>query len=366
MRGPSLIAIPIWRTVTIAIAVSVVLPTFAAAQPQPTLPELADRLDGLVRLYRTESIDRAVDGLAEFVVLKRSRAAAQRWFSVPEHPSADRRAQLEAGLMLYSESLGRIWANELHPYGPASPYIPTLIDLRERLRDLDGDSRFLRNWYLYWEAFGHAVVNRPLPPVLDFLDEALRAFPDDSDVLMTAGSRYELRWWFADENGHRDPRPSGAAHDGLLARARDYLRRGVAADPTHIEARLRLVRVLLELNDLDAASRAVATPHWSSPDPTMAYLASLFEGELRQRQGNYEAAVRAYESAIAKSAQAQSARVARAHLEHAIGSRAQAVAIVIEGVSASSTENDPWWVYVRGQLWHFDGHLRRLRLMVRR
>ncbi len=366
MQRGFLTAMQIWRTVAVAIALSVVLPTFAAAQSDPPLPDLADRLDRLVRIYRTESIDRAVDGLAEFVVLKRSRAAAQRWLSVPEHPSADRRAQLEAGLMLYSEALGRIWWNDVHPYGPATPYIPTLIDLQERLRDLDGDSPFLRSWYLFWESFGHAVVNTPLPPALDFLDDALRAFPDDSDVLMAAGSRFELRWWFADENRHRDPRSSGAANDGLLVRARDYLRRGVAANPTHIEARLRLVRVLLELNELDAASQAVATPHWSSPDPTMAYLASLFEGELRQRQGNYEAAVRAYESAIAKSSQAQSARVARAHVEHAMGSRADAAAIVSEGVSATSTDNDPWWVYARGQLWHFDGRLRRLRLMVRR
>ena len=365
MREPSRTAAQIWRTLGVAIVLSVVLPTFAAAQREPTLREIADRLDQLVRLYRTESIDRAVDGLAEFVVLKRSRAAARIWLNGPA-PGADRRAQLEAGLMLYSEALGRVWWNELHPDGPATPYISTLIDLHERLSDLDSDSPFLRNWYLYWESFGHAVVNRPLPPALNFLDDALRAFPNDSDVLMAAGSRFELRWWFADENRHRDPRPSEAANDGLLVRARDYLRRGVAADPTHIEARLRLVRVLLELNDLDAASQAVATPHWSSPDPTMAYLASLFEGELRQRQGNYQAAVRAYESAIAKSSQAQSARVARAHLEHAIGSRAQAAAFVIEGVSAISTDNDPWWVYTRGQVWHFDGHLRRLRLMVRR
>ena len=365
MRERSFTAIPIWRTFAAAIVVGAVLPTFAAAQREPTLREIADRLDQLVRLYRTESIDRAVDGLAEFVVLKRSRAAARMWLNVPA-PSADSRRHLEAGLMLYSEALGRIWSNELDPYGPATPYIQTLIDLQERLRDLDDDSPFLRSWYLYWESFGHAVANRPLPRPLDYLDVALRAFPDDSDVLMAAGSRFELRWWFADENRHRDPRSSGAANEGLLVRARDYLRRSVAADPTHIEARLRLVRVLLELNDLDAASQAVATPHWSTPDPALAYLASLFEGELRQRQGNYEAAVRAYESAIAKSSQAQSARVARAHLEHAVGSHAEAAAIVIEGVSATSTDNDPWWVYARGQVWHLDGHLRRLRLMVRR
>jgi len=352
-----------WAATLVILALS---PCLAAAQ-DPPVPNSAQSLDLLIRAYRTEPIDAVLDRLAVFVSSKQVDASVDKWLASRKGDKDGERRELEAALMLYAEAIMRVWVgNDVYPDGIASRYVPALKRIHARLEALDGRSAFLHGWYLMWEAFRHAYVHLPVPSPLDFLDEALKAFPDDPEMLLAAGSRSELAWWTADANRHRNVEKAAMNTDAMLVKARDYFRRGVAGDPAGFELRLRLVRVLLALGGLDDAAKVAAGPQWSPTDPALVYLARLFEGELRERQGDYEAAARAYDEAIAKASQAQSARIARAHLEHAMGSRAQAAAMAIGAMSAASTDNDPWWLYNRGLVWHFDEYLTRLRDLVRR
>ena len=72
---------------------------------------------------------------------------------------------------------------------------------------MDARTPFLKSWYLLWESFRHVHANQPIPTDLDFMPAALAAFPNDSRVLLAAGSRYELAWWISLENAQRDLGP---------------------------------------------------------------------------------------------------------------------------------------------------------------
>jgi hypothetical protein len=347
-------------------AVTLSCPSVAWAQRDSSLPDPGGDVARLVEIYRTDPTDRALDELDRFVTSKEARTAAERWFGRRARSNAGERAKLEAGLMMYSEALMRIWAgNEFHPDGPAARYIPTVTFLHDRLQDLGSRSAFLRGWYLLWEAFKQIYVDRPLPHTLDFLDDALRAFRDDGEIQLAAGARHELQWWTAVDNPRRDPRGSWADTTRAIGAARDHFRRAVALDARDGEARLRLMRISLELNDLGGAEQAFAGHDWSAESPPIRYLARLFEGALRERQNDPAGAARAYDLAIATAAQAQSARIAKAHLQDTSSSRSEAAAAVIATMSVETTENDPWWVYGRGLAWRFDAYIKKMRAMVR-
>jgi tetratricopeptide (TPR) repeat protein len=198
---------------------------------------------------------------------------------------------------------------------------------------------------------------------LDRLQEGLAAFPEDSELLLAAGSRYELLWWRSAENTQRAVAGGQLSSRNLLVRASEYLRRSVAANPDESEARLRLARVLGELGDYRGGLAALDGVDWSGGGP-FAYLARLIEGDLHERSGDIAAASAAYDKAILLARVPQSARIAKAYLEHQSGARQDAVEEVLKATSLPLDENDPWWPYLRGQLWRRDPYLKRLRSMV--
>jgi tetratricopeptide (TPR) repeat protein len=200
-------------------------------------------------------------------------------------------------------------------------------------------------------------------PGLDLLPEALEAYPDDSEILLGAGARYELLWWRLSENSHRDLVGGQFSSRDRLVRASGYLRRSIAANPAESEARLRLARVLAELGEYREGLAVIAGDDWKS-DSVFEYLARMVEGDVYERLGDSGAAAATYDKAIPLVRVPQSARMAKAFLEHQSGARQEAVEEVLRATSLPLDENDPWWVYLRGQLWRRDRYLKRLREMV--
>ena len=133
------------------------------------------------------------------------------------------------------------------------------------------------------------------------------------------------------------------------------------------ESRLRLGRVLFLLDELPAAREALqaALSSVQATDPAMRYMGLLFLGELEKSRGDRVAARAAFDAAIALVPIAQSARLAAAHLAHADGQRSAASDAVIRALSGRSDGSDPWWWYVRGQLWRVDIYRDAARAMVR-
>ena len=80
------------------------------------------------------------------------------------------------------------------------------------------------------------------------------------------------------------------------------------------------------------------------------------KGDLHERKGDRAAAAAAYDRAIALVDAPQSAFVAKAHLAHLDGRRAEAAQTAALVLSGNVKGADPWWPFIRGQAWRFDAY----------
>lgn len=349
----------------IAVLAAVTAPIDARAQaPSPPAGE-SHPYDDLLTSYRSGTVEPVVAALTKLLEADGGQRQATRW--IAQARDANRGADLEAALLLFTDAVMLAWQDD-HPFPVAAlaRYTAPLVSLRLSLKRMDSRTGFLRIWYLLWESFRQVHVDQTIPVELDFLADALAAFPDDAQILLAAGSRHQLTWWMTLENAQRDPDSEPAAIRKFLMEARGYLRRSLKAEATESEARLRLVNVLLELNDLEEVPGLLIEYSWTPEGPAFEYLARLFEGALHERRGNRPAAAAAYDRAIGLVALPQTAQVARAHLAYLEGERPQAAAILAPALADRSNRTDPWWAYIRGQAWRFDGYRKMARSMVMR
>ena len=141
------------------------------------------------------------------------------------------------------------------------------------------------------------------------------------------------------------------------------LRRAIALDPTLIEARLRLGRLLYLLDrtaeaevELEQTRADAASTH----DRFDGYLAWLFLGQLYEGQKQTDAAARAYRAAIGLDPGAVSARMALDRLQ------SQPARNPARGVVAGAVpDDDPWAIYQRGAARQAEASLKAMRALVR-
>ena len=344
-------------------------PTASAQQraqlpPQQALQGALDAYDRLLERYRSGAIEASIGELGTLVTGDGGQHSIDGWIEKTMW-EANRRANLEAALLLFTDAVMSIWrTDDPFPAGALAPYLRAFQRLHRELKGMNARTPFLKAWYLLWEAFRHVHVNHPIPSELDFMSAALAAFPNDARILLAAGSRHELFWWLSLENSQRDLERNPFAAKKSLTIARDYLRRSLAADPGEAEARLRLAHVLLQLNELSSVPPILSSHDWTPDGPAFEYLARLFEGDLHERKGDRAAATAAYDRAIALVAVPQSALVAKAHLAHLDDRRADAALIVAPLLSRNSPGSDPWWPYLRGQAWRFNAYLKAAHALV--
>jgi inner membrane protein len=333
---------------------------------QRALQEVIDAYDRLLERYRKGAIEASVGELGKLLTADDGQRQIDLWIEKTMW-AANRRADFEAALLLITDAVMSIWrTDDPFPAGALAPYMGAFQQLHRELKGMNSRTPFLKAWYLLWEAFRHVHANYPPPKDLDYIDVAVAAFPKDAQVLLAAGSRYELYWWLSLENAQRDLSREPFEVTKLLATARDLLRRSLEAEPGEAEARLRLAHVLLELNELSSIPQIVSSHDWTPEGPAFEYLARLFEGDLHERSGDHAAAIAAYDRAIALVDVPQSALVAKAHLAHLDGRRADASRIVAPVLSRNAPGLDPWWPYIRGQAWRFDAYLKAAHALVLR
>jgi tetratricopeptide (TPR) repeat protein len=326
-----------------------------------------------LRAYRNGEYDKARDAVVKLSADEEFARGMSE--CIDKARRARDKGSLEAALLLHSEIVFVGW-NELDP---GTNTLPGLVSLNTHLAAVDAvhsaltriDPRgeFLRSWYLLWESYRQGHIYSTLPAQFDYLDVALRAFPEDPELLLAAGSRQELRWWVMADNPQRHPEGDAGTGEGQLRTAAAHLQKSVATrgpNPVLVEARLRLGRVLLALDRVDAAEEQLRLAEASAGDPVLKYLSHLFVGEVHERRGDLAAAAASYASAISLVPVPQSARIAAAHVAHATGQRAAAAKSVGAALSEPSKDADPWWWYIRGQIWHFEFDLERSRSLLSR
>lgn len=321
-----------------------------------------------VRAFRRGEVERAVDRLAAIEETGDFRRERHEWLA--KALDEDRSADIHAALLLHTElAFERLstlppGVNPLRPPAALSVQLDAVERIHNAIRRLPSHRGFLRTWYLLWEAYRQTHPLTTYPPKCEYLLRALESFPDDGELLLAMGSRYEQRWWLQADNAHRVTAGRTRAGVEFLRSAREFLQKSVKARPAPSEALMRLSRVLILLGELDEAAAILARFQQVREGPAFQYLAFLFEGDLHERRGNLSAAARAYDNALKLVNVPQSARVARAHVAHALGERRDAASHVIAAMQSPLTQSDPYWWYVRGQAWRLEFYLSRTRGLV--
>jgi hypothetical protein len=359
------------------VVASLLLLALAAPAAAPPAGALSPAYEAVVRQYASGDREAAVAGicgwpdkrlrdemtaLADFREKARARHScpeAMAWPSIPVRPA----------LMLHSDCAERARRegerSRLHE--SVAVTIAGLIEDDPARRD------FARRWYE--SMAGLAQGENRWVDALHWAERGLRAFPDSSEMRLVVGSIEET---LGAQLGFReagealvapDPRwdRSEAAYRRTvrahLEKAHRVLRAAVAADPSLLEARLRLGRVAWRLGETAEARSVLTDVLGQRPEAGTALLAHLFLGRLDEDAGRLDEAARSYEAALALDASAQSARIALSHVRLRRGDPASARAEVERaiGVAGHRLRPDPFWLYPWGPSVGVEDRLQALR-----
>lgn len=216
---------------------------------------------------------------------------------------------------------------------------------------------FAEHWYVAvasWLRYHSAL--RQAETVLRTARERL---PDNPGILFASGTLAEL---LATDYAAAQ---SAAAHDttrgwyfplgpvtnernGNLGTAAGWLRRASALAPDTLLVRLHLGRVLALREDDEEALRLLEDVQDRSTDDAIAYLASLFIGGLRVRQGRLENAAAAFQAAIERFPRGHAAYVglSEALQRSGKGDQSRDVLMTLLGERRGTTREPMWWYVI--------------------
>jgi tetratricopeptide (TPR) repeat protein len=350
--------------VLVALSVSV-----NARQGAPGLPTL-NAYAAMVGRYRQGQIDAAIED-----VTTRDRRwieEALRLLERADWPAVD----LEAAALLHTEAA---WD------GRAEGLSARHLSAAEWIvnRNISVPTEFRRRWYLLvtW----HLQSELRFEDLARHVDAMVKRFPADGEVLLALGSLYEALGWsrespidlsraepVAEARVPGDPHPAiltslaGRGRRKIQEEAAEAFRRAVAVSPSLDEARLRLGRMMNELDRPDDALALLTPLREGEAMASLKYLAWLFVGAAEQRRNDLDAAIAAYRAAAAQYPACQTHVVALSNALRHKGERAAAIGVLLRAAVVGSQCDDPWWSYHFGQAWRFDSALRELRKDVAR
>jgi tetratricopeptide (TPR) repeat protein len=238
---------------------------------------------------------------------------------------------------LYLNQDGKILGNT-----PSDWNWPFARHLLALLSPSPADDPFVGTWYHATTAF---MFQRQLPgEVIEHLHRAAAVLPDDARILFD-------RACFAEMLGL--PRTQVLLSERALGlpdedrtndEAERLFRQALSADPSLVEARVRLGRLLgVRKRHAEAASE-LATALAAEPSGSVLFYAHLFAGRSAQALGKIADAAAHYKAASQLFPGAQSALLARSQAA-VLESDVPAVLDSIQRLDKSSTARDPWWRY---------------------
>ena len=299
---------------------------------------------GLVRRYRSGDHDAAVRELAAWNRQRVRSEVARK--ALPPGPSA-----LAAALLLHTEVALRQRPDEL-----AKAHLTVAQGLVDALRRLRFDSTFRRTWYLVAESYLRVIGGGEQPRLLSLVSDE---FPDDPEVHLALGSAWEAI-------ANVDTPSAGTVTERPLSRAEREFRTALEADPTLVEARLRLGRVLHLAGRHDQAAAELERVGVEAKEHYVSYLAALFLGQIHERAGRLPRAAECYRAALATIPEASTASAALAHLQGTGGPLVAAdwaltAVMRPDSVGLAGDRGDPWFLYRLGQYWRTTDRIARMR-----
>ena len=228
-----------------------------------------------------------------------------------------------------------------------------------------GPDDMVRQWYRATGAWMQAVEEHDTV----HLNRARAMFPADADILFLSGTQREAYAAPRIQIGMR----SAVLADGVafdiasapleLRQAERFFRRALETRPDHVEARLRLGRVLGLLGQHADAARELRQVVGSVDDDVLRYYGELFLGAEEEALSRFDAALAAYQRAVALYPAAQSPWLALSSLGRRRGDRAEAQRALqhLFDLPSRARDDDPWWTYYVAQARDVDALLDTLR-----
>jgi tetratricopeptide repeat protein len=243
------------------------------------------------------------------------------------------------------------------------PFARSLLDLIE---PKPADDPFVATWYHATTAF---MLQKGLyGEVITHLERAAAVLPDDARVLFDRASYSEIQGLplsqvllsdsdllalRAQHQGRASairtptakPLPLGIPPPEVAnSEAERLFRRALRADPSLIEARVRLARLLDARGKHEEAAAELTTALAEKPAGHVAFYAQLFAGRVAQALGQIEDAAAHYRDATKLFPGAQSARLAQSQIA-LLAADVPASLEAIQHLDKSITARDPWWQY---------------------
>lgn len=220
-----------------------------------------------------------------------------------------------------------------------------------------GQDAHVRLWY---QTVGtHLLAIRDFTEANPHLERARELFPADAEIQFLTGFMHEsqaapdIQAALAERIAQLPPQRRGGARSTTvfgagveINAATDAYRKAVALDPAHLEAHVRLGRVLTLAGKAEEAARVLRPIATGIEPPALKYFAHLFLGRAEETLGNVDAARRAYLTAAQLYPDAQSPRMALSQMDLQAGDR-EAAGAIFSFLAASDRSDDPWWGYLR-------------------
>jgi len=240
-----------------------------------------------------------------------------------------------------------------------SPHFATAQRYVEVLAAKDREDPVAMQWWFV--AIGAMHAQRNYAQAMTIARQALRAGGERPQFVLAAGITNELAWTWAHQQEYR------SNFNGNLDEAEKAYRRVLAQEPSAIEARVRLGRVLTLRGDNESAVRTLGEVPESAP-PALVYLARLFEGDALERLARTTDARQRYDAAIRAFPQGQAAQLALAYSQYQDGARTDAAGRIHDSASDRrvADDGDPWFWYSMGLGPGARAELEMVRALVRR
>jgi tetratricopeptide (TPR) repeat protein len=212
-----------------------------------------------------------------------------------------------------------------------------------------------RKWYVATAAYMQSRMN--LADLVPHLVKARQLLPADPDVLFYSAAMNEtmaaplIQQAVSGASMTPDTKLDVTDARTHLQDARTFLRRALESRPDHVEARVRLGRVLGALGQHAEAVHELERARIGSPNPVVRYYATLFLGGELARLGRADEARKAYEAAAALYPDAQAPRLGLSSLARAAGNQRAAAQVLLQmlAIDEPDASRDPWWTYFRAR-----------------
>ncbi len=278
-------------------------------------------------------------------------------------------------LSLAREGLFRLQAFErevrLPPADDGAPgllHAPAPARLTERswLKDARWPALRVFAWQWHVTVVTMLQATHSFEPLEKLVEDALREFRRDPDLLLARGSLDETRAGvdvidasvardiYTDQHRNR--------HRATLLRAAGDFGQAVRQDAALYEAHLRLGRVRFLLGEPDRAEEALRAASAPEAPLLVRYLAAVFRGNVAEARRDQAGARQYYEQALDLLPGAQAPMLALSRMCDARGDTACARRWLIASLNeADPKREDYWWTYPRGQTWRIVERLAELR-----